>query len=159
MPSVSLFLFHFHDPQGRHPFPPPPSHPPQHSIPLSKAPSHGLFPLQPSFARSSTLSPPPQLPTITSYPPSPHPYLTVLQNNTTLILHEHVFKVSNEGNKRLMKRLAKTAVGMWEISKQLGAFLGCYLPFPKLILSVTIQNFSFLLMLSLVKLHFGLQHV
>ena len=55
--------------------------------------------------------------------------------------HEHVFDVSDyeddEGNGSLTKRLAETAIGVREMSKQLGAFLGRYLPFPpKLITGV-----------------------
>lgn len=48
--------------------------------------------------------------------------------------HEHVFDVSDyeddDGNGSLTKRLAETAVGVREMSKQLGAFPGRYCPFP-----------------------------
>lgn len=48
--------------------------------------------------------------------------------------HEHVFDVSDyeddDGNGSLTKRLAETAVGVREMSKQLGAFSGRYCSFP-----------------------------
>jgi NAD+ kinase len=60
-------------------------------------------------------------------------------NNEAIVIpyedegHEHVFDVSDyeddDGNGSLTKRLAETAVGVREMSKQLGAFPGRYRPF------------------------------
>ena len=48
--------------------------------------------------------------------------------------HEHVFNVSDyeddNGNGSLTKRLAETAVGVWEMSKQLGTLPRRHHPFP-----------------------------
>jgi NAD+ kinase len=61
--------------------------------------------------------------------------------------HEHVFDASDyeddEGNGSLTKRLAETAIGVREMSKQLGAFLGRYRPFsPKPITGVQAVHVS-----------------